>query len=151
MYTTTLSSGGDKAPELLIGKTTGEFNVTGIPTGRADSLTMTFHSNRAIAELDISSDTTGITFGTSTKSGYLITMGIKNNGATTFNLSIKNIHTSYNGRVDDFSIVVSKQGIGGVTTNYFTTSPDCDCQVTITAVPNNTTYGSTTVNDITTP
>ena len=147
--TKTTYAGGEK-PELMIGNTNGYFNIVGIPTGRADSLTLTFKSNRATTEFNITSDTTSITLGTPSKDGYIITLGISNNGATTFNLKFAE-KTSNNARVDDFSIVVSKQGIGGVTTNYFTTSPDCDCQVTITAVPNNTTYGSTTVNDITTP
>lgn len=155
IYTTYLASGSGEAPELMIAKSNGQFNVIGIPTGRADSLTLTFKTNavRALSDYDITSDTTSITLGTKTKETGEndFTVGISNNGATTFNLKITDLNSSNNVRVDNFSIVVSKQGAGGVTTNYFTTSPDCDCQVTITAVPNNTTYGSTTVNDITTP
>lgn len=139
---------GGVTPELMIGKSNGYFNIAGIPTGRADSLTLTFKSNRPLTDFNITSDTTSITLGTPSKDGYIITLGISNNGATTFNLKFLE-KTSYNARVDDFSIVVSKQGAGGVTTNYFTTSPDCDCQVTITAIPNNTTYGTTSITNTT--
>lgn len=145
-----LAAGG-VAPELMISKSGGQFNISGIPTGQADSLTLTFKTNstKTFADFTLATDTAGITFGTKTKDGdHDMIMGISNNGATTFNLKIAN-NTSANIRVDNFSIVVSKQGAGGVTTNYFTTSPDCDCQVTITAIPNNTTYGTTSITNTT--
>ena len=128
--TKTTYANGEK-PELMIGNTNGYFNIAGIPTGKADSLTLTFKSNRSTAEFNITSDTTSITFGTPSKEGYVITVGLHNNGATTFNLKLTET-TSNNARVDDLSLVVSVQGAGGVTTDYYTTAPDCACTATIT-------------------
>ena len=145
--TKTTYAGGEK-PELMIGNSNGYFNIAGIPTGRADSLTLTFKSNKATTEFEITSDTIGITFGTPSKEGYIITLGISNNGATTFNLKIKET-TSNNARVDDLLVVVSTQGVGGVTTDYYTTAPDCACSATITAVPNNDAYGTVSVTEVT--
>ena len=90
---------GGKAPELLVGKNTGSFTVTGIDLkGQSGDLTLRFKSNKG---LTVSSTTTGVTISKPTKTGndYQYTVTVPS-GTTTMDLVFSNT-TSKNSRLDD--------------------------------------------------
>lgn len=98
-------SGGASAPELLVSKSNGAFTISGIPTGLATSMTLTFKSNHG-DYCTVSSGTTGITVGTPTVSSGVVTTTITaTSGVSSFDLVITNTNSS-NTRVDDFVLVV---------------------------------------------
>ena len=98
-------SAGGTSPELLISKTNGAFTISSIPTGGASTMTLTFKSNHG-DYCAISSSTSGITVGTTTISGSMVSVSITaNSGVTSFDLAITNTNSS-NTRVDDFVLVV---------------------------------------------
>ena len=99
-------SGGAASPELLIGKTSGVFAVTGIPTGGQTELTLSYKSNNS--NISVSSGTSGVTIGDpSVSSGtYTYTITISQSPAVAnFALSFSNT-ASGNSRIDDISLVV---------------------------------------------
>lgn len=90
---------GGTAPELLVGKNTGSFTVTGIDLkGQSGDLTLRFKSNKGVT---VSSTTTGVTFSEPTKTGndYQYTVTVPS-GTTTMDLVFSNT-TSKNSRLDD--------------------------------------------------
>ncbi len=107
-------AGGD-APELLISKNNGSFSITGIPTGSAEKMTLTFKTNRS--EIIASSLTTGVTIDNSNydSDNKLFTVLISaNSSVSNFSLVLSN-PASNNGRVDDFSLVVGQKEIQNIT------------------------------------
>lgn len=148
IYTTYLASGGAEAPELLICRTYGSLTIGNIPTANADSMTLTFKTNRTAPDLAITSSTTGISISSPSVSSKTATCGIRNNGAVNFTLTITNNNETTNGRFDDFLLAVSRAGTGSSTTTYYTTVPDCsDCTVTVTAVSEDETKGTAAVSE----
>ena len=98
-------SGGGSAPELLISKTNGSYTISGIPTGSATGMTLTFKSNHG-DYCTVTSGTSGITVGTpSVSSGVVTTVITATSGVTSFDLTITNTNSS-NTRVDDFMLIV---------------------------------------------
>ena len=90
---------GGTAPELLVGKNTGSFTVTGIDLkGQSGDLTLRFKSNKGVT---VSSTTTGVTFSEPTKTGndYQYTVTVPS-GTTTMDLVFSNT-TSKNSRLDN--------------------------------------------------
>lgn len=146
IYTTYLASGGTEAPELLICRTSGCFSISNIPVANADSMILTFKTNKTAPDFSITTTTPGITIASHSVSSKTATCGIKNNSSSsTFTLIITNTNETSNGRYDDFALVVSKIGDGSSTTTYYTTSPDCDCTYTITATSDDDQKGTAKV------
>ena len=98
------NTAGGVSPELLIAKNGGTFSVTGIPTGNATEMTLSFKSNNGCT---VSSNTTdaviGSRFGTGNNYCFAVTVP---SGTKTINLTFTNFDTENNTRVDDFSLVV---------------------------------------------
>ena len=99
------ASAGGTAPELLISKSNGSFTISGIPTGSATEMTLTFKSNYG-DRCAVSSATDGIDVGTPSVSGGIVTTTINaTSGVSSFDLVITNTNSS-NTRVDDFVLIV---------------------------------------------
>lgn len=99
--------GGSSQPNLLIAKSNGSFSVSGISTGGASELTVTYAKTGG-GTLAISSTTTGVSLSGS-DSGTTITT----NGASTIDLVFTNTNGSKNLRFDDVEITVKTAGGGG--------------------------------------
>lgn len=117
------STGGGTAPEILIAKSNGALTASGIPTGGATEMTLTFVSNRTTFSVTTTSENLTVS-----GSGKSWTISVKSGKTTpeTFDLTIKNTGSS-NSRVDDISLKVKTAGTGGgggSTTTYMT-SPSC--------------------------
>lgn len=95
---------GGVAPELLISRENGAFAVTGIPTGNATDMTLSFKMKNG--SLSISSSTPSITIGsnigTATSPVYSITVP---GGTKMIALTFTNTDGSNNTRIDDISLV----------------------------------------------
>lgn len=136
-------------PELMIGYNNGYFSISGIPTAGADTMTLTFKTNKAgNAYFTISSGTAGVSVLATSFEGVTDGVGvgtcnIKNVGELdNFDLSITNPHGNTNNRVDDFSLII--KSTKNASTTYYTTSPAC-CTHTITAISPDDTKGTATV------
>lgn len=96
----TQNTAGGTSPELLISKGSGYFTVTGIPTGNATGMTLTFKSNKGCT---VSSGTSGVTIGPDLGSyTYSVTL---DSAKPTISLTFTNSDASNNTRVDDFRLV----------------------------------------------
>ena len=143
------NSAGGTSPELLISKTNGAFTISGIPTGGASTMTLTFNSNHG-DYCAISSSTSGITVGTPSFSENMVSVSIiANSGVSSFDLIITNTNSS-NTRVDDFVLVVgappvtlSSIAVSGQTTS-FTQGGTFSFDGTVTA-----TYSDGSTQDVT--
>lgn len=134
VYTGTMYAGG-VSPELMIEKSTGVFSVSGIATGNATEMTLSFKTNRKATEYNYASTTKGIAFvGKLNKNGQIVSFDVCNEGNATFNLTITN-QCSSNGRLDDFELIVKTPASENRTT-YYTTMPECECHVTLMAMSN---------------
>ena len=101
------SDGPNSNANLLISKGNGTFSISGISTGQATELTVSY-AKSGDGTIAISSSTTDVTISGSA-SGFTITT----NGATTLQLTFKNTHASKNLRIDDISVKVKTAGTGG--------------------------------------
>lgn len=136
------NSAGGTSPELLIAKSNGSFSITNLPTGSAATMTLSFNSNKTsyINKLSVTSGTSGISIGSLSYSGSVVSCTITNSGSVeTFDLTIA-YKDSYNSREDNFLLTVATAGSGGSTT-YHTTAPNC-CTATITATSNDENMGT---------
>ena len=102
-----LYAGGTK-PELLVGKNTGTFTVSGIPNGGASEITVSYkQSNKS---LTVSASGTGYsgdnTANTTATQSFDVTVG----SASTFTLTFAATQNE-NARLDDISVKVKTQGI----------------------------------------
>ena len=97
------NNAGGEAPELLIQKSSnsGSFTVSGIPTGGAKEMSLTFLSNKTT--FSVTSNTTNISLSGSGKSW---TITNSNSAAESFEIIISNSGGS-NARVDEFEIKVT--------------------------------------------
>ena len=95
------SGGPGSGNNLLIAKSDGYFSVSGISTGGATELTVSY-AKSGQGTLDISSSTTGVTISGST---------ITTNGASTIQLTFKNTHSSKNLRIDDIEVTVKTAAV----------------------------------------
>lgn len=138
----TMYAGGSK-PELMITSKNGSFGISGIPTGNASVMTLSFKSNKDTDILTVTSSTVNISVGTVSKSSGILSCDITNTGTTTFGLTITNTNNgTTNARVDDFELTVKTAAAGSGTT-YHTTSPDCTtCTATITIKSSDNTKGT---------
>jgi uncharacterized repeat protein (TIGR02543 family) len=102
---------GGTSPELLVGKNAGTFTITGIPTGNATGITLTYMSNK---NPKLSSSTTDVSFSstqpTGTEGAHSVTITIPSNTAT-FNLTFT--APGDNARLDNILMVVETAGGGG--------------------------------------
>ena len=85
---------------LLISKGNGNFTVSGISTGSATELTLSYEKSGQ-GTLSVSSSTTGVSISGST---------ITTNGASTITLIFTNTHATKNIRIDDISLIVKTAG-----------------------------------------
>lgn len=118
---------GEK-PEIMIAKGDGAFSVSGIPTGGAKEMTLSFKVNKTqISYCGVSSPTEGIQIGTQTIAGGEYTCDIQNNtGVAFFDIVITNSNSGTNGREDDFLLLIKTAGgTPDVHITYYTTAPDC--------------------------
>ena len=90
---------GGSAPELLVSKEDGSFSVSGIPTGSATVMTLSYAANNN--SLGVSSSTVGITLTKITDKVYKIEAS---SGITSFDLVFSNV-SSGNTRLDNISVV----------------------------------------------
>ena len=96
------NAGGVK-PELLISKTNGSFVVSGIPTGNATGMTLSFKANNGNITVTSTTASALVTsnIGTTTAPVYGITVP---GGTKTLNITFSNAESS-NTRVDDIVLV----------------------------------------------
>ena len=103
LYTDALAGG--TSPELLVSKSGGAFTVSGIPTGNAVNMTLSFKANNN-GKIAVSTTTASATIssniGTATAPVYVITVPANTN---TISLTFTN-SDSGNTRIDDLSLVV---------------------------------------------
>ena len=110
---------GTAKPELLIGKSGGIFTISGIPAGKATTLTLSYKRNNSVTPTVTG---TGVSIGSVTSSDGVYSATITcTNQATVFNL----IFTagSSNVRFDDVSVIVASTTTAGTT--YYLSTPDC--------------------------
>ena len=104
----TLYAGGS-APELLVGKNTGSFTVSGIPNGGASEITVSYKQNNKA--LTVAASGTGYsgsatnTPASATTESFDVTVGSDATFTLTFTPSTDNV------RIDDISVKVKTQGI----------------------------------------
>lgn len=94
-------AGGAK-PEILVAKSGGSFTATGIPTGSATNMALSFKANNT--NLSVTSTTDGITINKVSDKSYSI---VAASGVTSFNLVFSNGKSS-NVRLDDITVVVGE-------------------------------------------
>ena len=135
------STGGGTAPEILIAKSNGALTASGIPTGGATEMTLTFVSNRTTFSVTTTSENLTVS-----GSGKSWTISVKSGKTTpeTFDLTIKNTGSS-NSRVDDISLKVKTAGTGGGggSTTTYKTSPECGTSHDITLSSGGSVTGGT--------
>ena len=131
---------GGETPEILINKKSsadvpGAFSISGIPTGGAATMTLTYRANGT--GITISSGTSGISIGNRTGSNpYSHTITVTGE-VTSFDLAFTNA-TNSNLRMDNYSVVVATAGSSSES-GYITS---CTKQVAVTA----TDGGTATIN-----
>lgn len=104
------NNAGGSAPELLIYQNNGSFTVSGIPTERASTATLTFKENSNRTE--VTSTTTGISFGNVSFSNQVYSCTITiDSGVEYFNLVFTNTNSSKNVRVDNFVVEAVETGL----------------------------------------
>lgn len=106
---------GGESPELLVSKSGGTFTASGIPTGNATIMTLSFKANNN-GKIAVSTSTTNATIasniGTATAPIYVITVP-----ASTATLSLTFTNSdSGNTRIDDISLVAGAP-VAGITVN----------------------------------
>lgn len=93
------SNAGGTSPELLVSKTNGSFKVSGIPTGSATTMTLTYNANYDYCVVMASN---GITLDVVAYEDKVKTFCLNvPSGVTSFDLEFKNTNSS-NCRVDNF-------------------------------------------------
>lgn len=107
LYSETLAGG--TSPELLLSKSNQTWTISGIPTGGAKEMSLTFKSNKTTFSL--TSSTSGITITGSEKSWTITVSGSVYN----FNLTLKNT-SGENARIDDIELKVTEINATGYTT-----------------------------------
>ncbi len=115
---------------LLISKGNGTFTVSGIPTGSATELTLSYEKSGK-GTLSVSTSTAGVTISGST---------ITTNGASTIALTFKNTNNSNNLRIDDISLIVKTAGSS--TSKTATTTTISATGIANTDLKNGTAAGS---------
>ena len=147
IYTGSMSAGGS-SPELMVPSKKASFTISGIPTGNAKVMTLTFKSNKGTDILSLSSGTSGITIGTPTYDSdtKTWTCDISNTTNETFDLTITNVNkSSTNARVDNLEVSV-KTAASGSGSTYYTTSPDCgECTYLLTVQSEDDTKGTAAI------
>lgn len=103
------TSAGGTAPELLLQKSNKTWTISGIPTGQATEMTLSFISNKTT--FSVTSTTQGITISGSQKSWT-----ISADNVDVFNLTIKNTGSN-NARIDNILLKVKTAGSSDEATN----------------------------------
>lgn len=104
---------GGTAPEILVGKKTGVFAVTNIPTGGQTELTLTYKCNQGTSGFTVTSATGTVTVGDASNDGntYTRTITISQSPSATNSFALSfNMTTDANARLDDISLVVPGSG-----------------------------------------
>ncbi len=104
---------GGTAPEILVGKKTGVFAVTNIPTGGQTELTLTYKCNKGTSDFTVTSATGTVTVGDASNDGNTytrkITISQSPSATNSFALSF-NMTADANARLDDIHLVVPGSG-----------------------------------------
>ena len=106
---------------VLVGKNSGNITISGIPTGKASTLTLAY-AVAGSGTIEVSTTTENVSI-----SGSTIT--IADAEVTAFNLVFTNTHTSKNSRLDDISVVVATTTAAGTT--YYLSAPTCTAKYTL--------------------
>ncbi len=139
---------GGTTPELLVSKGDGSFKITGIPTGAASTITLSYKANNDNCTVTAS---TGVTISESSFASNLKTVKFSvTSGTESFDLEVKNAKSS-NTRVDNFMLIageppaptLSSIAVSGQTTS-FTVGDDFVFGGTVTA-----TYSDGTTANVT--
>ena len=156
LYNATLAGG--TAPELLLAGS-DTWTITGVPTGGAAMMTLSYKSNNTKAS--VSSPTEGITVTANTSKAATYTYTIENDGNTTFDIVFS---ASGNTRLDDILLTVKgpdvaytltvADGIEHGTISLSEEEATEGTEITVTVTPDETymletltyTYGETTAN-----
>ena len=113
--TKTYATGGPNSdPNVLVSKTNGVFSASGIPTGGATTLSVTFETSGS-GSITVLTSTENVTI----EDG---TITIEDAGVETFDLQFKNTLGS-NVRLDDIVVSVATTTAGGTT--YYLSAPTC--------------------------
>lgn len=142
-YTGTMYAGGTE-PELLLSKGNNSWTISGIKSGGATAMTLTFKSNYASYVSITTSNSTQLEISGSDTS-YSVSVKSGQTSPATFDLIFTNTQGSSgkNIRLDDISLIVSQAGSGSTSITYHTTSPDCTtCTATITIKSSDNTKGT---------
>lgn len=94
---------GGTAPELLLAKNNTTWTISGIPTGGATEMRLTFLSNKAA--FGLTTTTQNLTISGKEKT-WTIQVEEGKTAPETFNLTLKNTDKKVNARIDNVSIVV---------------------------------------------
>ena len=107
---------GGTSPELLVGKSNGTFTISGIPTGGASEVTISYNQNAYKLKASVSGEGYDGTHTYNTKA--LQSFDIVCGSAETFSLTFEATSTS-NVRLDNIEVIVKAQGIAytGYTTS----------------------------------
>jgi len=119
---------GGTAPELLLAKASGTWTISGIKTGGATGMSLTFLSNKTTFSLTSPTDDISIT-GSATSWTITATGSV-----TTFDLVLTNTSTGTNARVDNVELKVTESS------SYVNYTTSC-----CTAITPTLTYGSYSV------
>ena len=105
---------GGESPEILINKkntttnTPGRFTISGIPTGNAAAMTLTYRSNST--SIDVSSETQGITIGERIGNNPYSQIITVSGDLASFDLAFTN-SSSENIRMDNYNLVVTTTNV----------------------------------------
>lgn len=102
LYAEALAQG--TSPELLLSKSNQTWTISGIPTGQAVEMSLTFKSNKSTFAITSSTEDISI-------DGSGTSWTISNEGAANFDLTIKNTGSG-NARIDDIVLKVTEAGSG---------------------------------------
>ena len=156
IYASGTMSAGGSIPELLVAKSNGSFTVSGIPTGLATKMTLTFKTNRP--ELTTTSTTSGVTIDNSSYNAdskvFTVLVSVVSS-VTSFNLIFTNPSSQNNSRVDDFLLVVGQKEDQPITFGdnkrvEWTVGTDCTLNeakqgLTVTGAQTTVTYSSSDI------
>lgn len=124
---------GGTAPELLLSKSNQTWTISGIKSGAAKEISLTFLANKTAFSLTCSSD--AYTVGGEEKS-WTLTLVDGKTAPETFNLTLKNTSSGDNARIDNVVLKITEAGITysdyvtqctpTYTVNFFTNSGDAE-------------------------
>ena len=110
-----MDSNAGNQGNLLVSKGNGSFSVAGIPVEGVRTATLTIYISNKNYPLELTTTTAGVQLGERVAYGesakpYKLTWEITNLNATTLDLTLTNVNSSNNNRLDNMSLVVTELG-----------------------------------------